>query len=142
MNTKMRHDRSGRITPYTRWQFTAIIANRGSKGACLVTGHAPYKLPAPAKADNSNRTSRCHVVNRRLNVKFAICIRLIFKTAPFDNTITVLGKRDIWCNPVKQRGRNDNGCSLNHDLPRMTCPSSSIGSYLLKRVCWHEILSP
>ena len=57
------------------------------------------------------------MVNCHLNVKFAICIRLIFKAAPFGNTIAVTGKRDIWRNPVKQRGRNDNGCSLNHDLP-------------------------
>ena len=43
------------------------------------------------------------MVNRRLDFKFAICICLIFQAAPFGNTLTVIGQRDIWCNPVKQR---------------------------------------
>jgi hypothetical protein len=47
------------------------------------------------------------MINRRLDVKFAICICLVFQAAPFGNTITVIGKRDIGRNPVKQRGRND-----------------------------------
>ena len=60
------------------------------------------------------------MLNRRLDVKFAICICLIFQAATFGNTITVINQRDIRRNPVKQRGRNDSGCSLNHDLPFIT----------------------
>ena len=43
---------------------------------------------------------------------------------------------------VTQQARHDNGCSLNQDLPRIIYPSSFMGSYHLKRVCWHEILTP
>jgi hypothetical protein len=44
---------------------------------------------------------------RRLDVKFAICICLIFQATTLGDTITIINQRYIRRNPVKQRGRND-----------------------------------